>query len=156
MAANYNAATETLKRCRKRAGVADWLRKQEALRTANGLTLDSCLIKPVQRLTKYPLFFKELLAHLPLDHAARDALERAEALVVQVSHAVNGDIAEEVNGIRTCAPPRPPLPAAASHGRVARSTRSPCALASQGTALGGIRWQLAPARRTAPPAASRV
>lgn len=60
-----------------------------------------CLIKPVQRLTKYPLFFKDLLAHLPHDHVARDSLESAEALVLQVSHAVNQDVADEVNGIRT-------------------------------------------------------
>ena len=54
-----------------------------------GVALDSLLIKPVQRLTKYPLLLRELLGRLPTRHPQRTALEDAERAVGDASREVN-------------------------------------------------------------------
>ena len=51
--------------------------------------LDSLLIKPVQRLTKYPLLLKELLGRMAARHPQRAALEVAERVVGEASREVN-------------------------------------------------------------------
>eukprot|EP00940_MAST-03C_sp_MAST-3C-sp2_P002611 g2611.t1 len=50
---------------------------QRDLVTLNHITLDAVMIKPVQRLAKYPLLLRETLKGLPETHSARWALERA-------------------------------------------------------------------------------
>jgi hypothetical protein len=76
-----------------------------------GERIDSLLIKPVQRLLKYPLFFAELLRALPTADGGADGdtagaagtraeLEAAERAVRRVSEEVNEKTRNEVNGVR--------------------------------------------------------
>jgi len=61
--ANYNAALKTLTGC-KRANKKFRKYLQEVQQPAcGGLTLESLLIKPVQRICKYPLLFDSILKH---------------------------------------------------------------------------------------------
>ncbi|XP_076444941.1 intersectin-1-like isoform X5 [Babylonia areolata] len=59
---------------------------------AKGMPMSSYLLKPMQRITKYPLLIKEILKHTPTDHAdysnLEDALQRAEELCSQVNEGV--------------------------------------------------------------------
>ena len=57
-----------------------------------GQRLDSLLIKPVQRLCKYPLFFSELLEVLPACSAVIPELSQVVASVKQVNLEVNGRV----------------------------------------------------------------
>uniref|UniRef100_A0A1A8H457 Intersectin 2a n=2 Tax=Nothobranchius korthausae TaxID=1143690 RepID=A0A1A8H457_9TELE len=57
-----------------------------------GMPLSSFLLKPMQRITRYPLLIKNILEHTPEGHAdrepLREALERAEELCLQVNEGV--------------------------------------------------------------------
>ncbi|XP_048577434.1 intersectin-1 isoform X3 [Nematostella vectensis] len=61
-------------------------------RRASGLPLSSYLLKPLQRICKYPLLIKEILKHTPDIHPDRMnleiALEKAEELCNQVNEGV--------------------------------------------------------------------
>ena len=60
--ANYDRALRELSRLKREvSGLPAWLRGQSHLAECRGLTLESYLIKPIQRLTKYHLFFDSLL-----------------------------------------------------------------------------------------------
>ena len=59
------------------------------LESSRGEMLDSLLIRPVQRLCKYPLFFGELLRLLPAGGGLRREFEAAAAAIRSVSEEVN-------------------------------------------------------------------
>ena len=63
-----------------------------------GSSLPSLLIKPVQRLCKYPLLFRELLKAVPRSNAARAELVAADAKVEEVVQLVN-DRVREIEGM---------------------------------------------------------
>ena len=89
-AKNYMAALETTRRCRHlRDGFAEFLSSAHARSESKGLLLEDFLIKPVQRLLKYPLFFESFLKGVPADHPHRPLLEKARELVVGISASVN-------------------------------------------------------------------
>ena len=99
---NYERALNTLAKCRKQtSGFSEFLNTQAALPQCRGLSLESYLIKPVQRLTKYPLFWKDLLKQVPHSHPDRPALEKADELVRTVSMAVNQNLNDEVSRLKT-------------------------------------------------------
>ena len=86
---------------REVGGLAAFLSAQSQIRECHGLTLESYLLKPIQRLTKYPLFWKDLLKSVPRTHPDRAALEKADELVRTVSQAVNAKLNEELARIKT-------------------------------------------------------
>ena len=93
---NYQRALSTVAACRASgSGLSEVLASCTKNKAARGLSLESFLIKPVQRLTKYPLFFNDLLKQVPADAAARADLEKAAALVRDVSQAVDRSMAPE-------------------------------------------------------------
>ena len=55
----------------------------------------------MQRLTKYPLFWKDLLKSVPQTHPDRASLEKADELVRTVSMAVNQTLSDEVSRLKT-------------------------------------------------------
>jgi hypothetical protein len=57
--------------------------------TCRGLLFTSFLIKPVQRICKYPLFIKDLIKYTPEDHDDYKLLVEAEGKVNEVVLAVN-------------------------------------------------------------------
>jgi len=62
------------------------------LQSSSHLQLGNLLIKPVQRLCKYPLLFRELTDALPPSHSAHPILSRARAAVEEVAVAVNARV----------------------------------------------------------------
>ena len=72
---NYQKALATVEACRRSSeGFAAFLTAQQTLPETRGLSLESLLIKPVQRITKYPLFFKDLVRLVPPTHTAHALL----------------------------------------------------------------------------------
>jgi lipocalin len=69
-------------------GLNAWLHLQAQSAEARGLTLESFLIKPIQRLTKYHLFFDQLL-HAATEGAAKRALGSAAGQMHTISTKVN-------------------------------------------------------------------
>ena len=87
----------TLARCRLAVpGFNEFLLRQQALPECRGLQLESCLIKPVQRLTEYPLLWKAVLKNTARSHPERALLEKADELVRTVSMVVNQKLKDEV------------------------------------------------------------
>ena len=73
--ANYDASMAELERLRHDVhGLAGWLNTQSQLPEARGLGLEAFLIKPIQRLTKYHLFFEQLLGAAPGPAAGRTSV----------------------------------------------------------------------------------
>ena len=73
------------------------------LEGARGERLDSLLIRPVQRICKYPLFFDLLLRVLPARAGPRPELEAAAAAVRRVNEEVNNKIKDAADGARLIA-----------------------------------------------------
>ena len=88
---NHDTANKKLQVLLKNKAVAIWL--IECGRWASDLTtawnLDALLVKPVQRITKYPLLLTELLSATPSDHPDHDAIANALREVTAISHRIN-------------------------------------------------------------------
>ncbi|XP_048105795.1 intersectin-2a isoform X3 [Alosa alosa] len=74
------------------ADFKDFLKKIATNYRCRGMPLSSFLLKPMQRITRYPLIIKNILENTPegqADHGPlREALERAEELCLQVNEGV--------------------------------------------------------------------
>ncbi|KAL1956096.1 hypothetical protein VTO42DRAFT_7615 [Malbranchea cinnamomea] len=88
---NHDAANKKLEALQKNKKVNIWLRECRAwaadLTTA--WNLDALLVKPVQRITKYPLLLTELLSATPTDHPDHDNIANALREVTAISHRIN-------------------------------------------------------------------
>ncbi|CAG8097126.1 unnamed protein product [Penicillium salamii] len=88
---NHDAANKKLQALQRLPNVGIWL--GECRNYASDLTtawdLDSLLVKPVQRILKYPLLLQDLLESTPNDHPDRVAIANALEEVTNVSHRIN-------------------------------------------------------------------
>ncbi|KAI5292958.1 hypothetical protein KEM52_005950 [Ascosphaera acerosa] len=88
---NHEAANRTLDILQKREVVRLWLNECKEL--AVGLTdawdLDSLLVKPVQRMLKYPLLLSELISVTPHDHPDYESLQNALKETKGISIRIN-------------------------------------------------------------------
>ncbi|PYH96898.1 hypothetical protein BO71DRAFT_157963 [Aspergillus ellipticus CBS 707.79] len=88
---NHDAANKKLQTLQRNPKVAIWLK--ECRDWASDLTsawdLDSLLVKPVQRILKYPLLLAELLDSTPSDHPDHAALVNAFEEVTKISVRIN-------------------------------------------------------------------
>ncbi|KXG47286.1 uncharacterized protein PGRI_011560 [Penicillium griseofulvum] len=88
---NHDAANKKLQVVQRNPKVGFWL--SECQKGAMDLTtawdLDSLLVKPVQRILKYPLILRDLLESTPNDHPDRAAIASALEEVTNVSHRIN-------------------------------------------------------------------
>ncbi|KAJ5166724.1 uncharacterized protein N7482_005505 [Penicillium canariense] len=88
---NHEAANKKLQALQRNAKVSIWL--NECREWASDLTsawdLDSLLVKPVQRILKYPLLLTELLESTPNDHPDRMHLQNALQEVTDISVRIN-------------------------------------------------------------------
>ncbi|PWY69516.1 Rho guanyl nucleotide exchange factor [Aspergillus heteromorphus CBS 117.55] len=88
---NHDAANKKLQTLQRNPKVAIWLK--ECRDWASDLTtawdLDSLLVKPVQRILKYPLLLSELLDSTPSDHPDHTALQHALEEVTSISVRIN-------------------------------------------------------------------
>jgi len=76
---NYPKASKTLERKKDKEPFASVLRECESSPELSKLPLNSFLIKPVQRVTKYSLLLKEVMKYCPADHP--DAATIPEAMI---------------------------------------------------------------------------
>nr|XP_061785718.1 intersectin-2-like isoform X2 [Nerophis lumbriciformis] len=87
-----NAAALLQSKTHNQPDFKDFLKKIATNYRCKGMPLSSFLLKPMQRITRYPLLIKNILEHTPdhhADHATlREALERAEELCSQVNEGV--------------------------------------------------------------------
>ncbi|XP_043521564.1 intersectin-1 isoform X12 [Frieseomelitta varia] len=65
-----------------------------------GMPLSSFLIKPMQRITKYPLIIGKILEHTPIDHPDRQYLQEALAKAEEFCTQVNEGVREKENSDR--------------------------------------------------------
>lgn len=65
-----------------------------------GMPLSSFLIKPMQRITKYPLIISKILQHTPIDHPDRQYLQEALAKAEEFCTQVNEGVREKENSDR--------------------------------------------------------
>jgi len=68
---------------------ATFIQETENKTECKGVPLLGFLIKPVQRICKYPLLFKDLLHHTPRDHVDYENIEQCEKKVHDVAVYVN-------------------------------------------------------------------
>ncbi|XP_047429814.1 intersectin-2a isoform X3 [Mugil cephalus] len=87
-----NAAALLQSKTHNQPDFKDFLKKIATNYRCKGMPLSSFLLKPMQRITRYPLLIKNILEHTPDEHAdrgpLREALERAEELCSQVNEGV--------------------------------------------------------------------
>eukprot|EP00727_Mastigamoeba_balamuthi_P008684 m51a1_g4438 putative domain containing protein (648) ;mRNA; f:101111-103633 len=71
-------ATEIIQNAAKSSKFRDFMEKLRAAQPAvRGMDVTAYLIKPTQRITKYPLFLADLIKHTPQDHPDYKGLEEA-------------------------------------------------------------------------------
>uniref|UniRef100_G3PBC3 Intersectin 2a n=1 Tax=Gasterosteus aculeatus aculeatus TaxID=481459 RepID=G3PBC3_GASAC len=87
-----NAAALLQSKTHHQPDFKDFLRKIATNYRCKGMPLSSFLLKPMQRITRYPLLIKNILEHTPDCHGdrgpLREALQRAEELCSQVNEGV--------------------------------------------------------------------
>lgn len=88
---NHDAANRKLQALQQNPNVGIWLNECRlyASDLTNAWDLDSLLVKPVQRLLKYPLFLTQLLDLTPEDHPDREAIRDAMRDLTEVSVRIN-------------------------------------------------------------------
>ncbi|KAL4910806.1 hypothetical protein BDW74DRAFT_2878 [Aspergillus multicolor] len=88
---NHDAANKKLQALQRSANVTIWL--NECREWASDLTsawdLDSLLVKPVQRILKYPLLISELIDSTPSEHPDHASLVKALEEVTNISIRIN-------------------------------------------------------------------
>lgn len=88
---NHDAANRKLQALQQSPTVEIWLNecRQWAADLTNAWSLDSLLVKPVQRLLKYPLLLTQLLESTSEDHPDREAIRDAVRDLTEVSLRIN-------------------------------------------------------------------
>ncbi|XP_035766352.1 intersectin-2a [Neolamprologus brichardi] len=108
-----NAAALLQSKTHNQPDFKDFLKKIATNYRCKGMPLSSFLLKPMQRITRYPLLIKNILEHTPDGHAdrgpLREALEQAEELCSQVNEGVrekeNSDRLEWIQSHMQCEGP---------------------------------------------------
>ncbi|KAK2850638.1 hypothetical protein FQN49_005468, partial [Arthroderma sp. PD_2] len=88
---NHDAANRTLEALLKNKNVNIWLKecREWAADLTSAWNLDSLLVKPVQRILKYPLLLTELLSATPTDHPDHAAISSALTATTAISVRIN-------------------------------------------------------------------
>lgn len=104
---NHDAANQKLQALQKNRNIEIWLRecRQYAHDLTSAWDLDSLLVKPVQRILKYPLLLDQLLEATPENHPDFTALDVAAREMKGISMRINemkrrADIMEQVTKTR--------------------------------------------------------
>ncbi|ETN38900.1 uncharacterized protein HMPREF1541_06942 [Cyphellophora europaea CBS 101466] len=86
-----HAANKRLTMLSSMPAVADWLREcsENSKDITHAWSLDALSVKPVQRITKYPLLLSGLLESTPADHPDVEGLRRALTAVTDINFRIN-------------------------------------------------------------------
>eukprot|EP01094_Clydonella_sp_ATCC50884_P029032 TRINITY_DN8932_c0_g1_i1.p1 TRINITY_DN8932_c0_g1~~TRINITY_DN8932_c0_g1_i1.p1 ORF type:complete len:616 (-),score=137.67 TRINITY_DN8932_c0_g1_i1:259-2106(-) len=92
-------ALETLERLKfkEKKAFLQFCQEARAQPGINGLELDALIIKPTQRICKYPLLFKELMRYTPEDHPDYANLEKTFECLEKLVDVVNENSREANN-----------------------------------------------------------
>lgn len=94
--AHYQAAVdEVIQLKEKNTRFCSFCKEQEAAEDAHGLSLSDLLIKPVQRVLKYPLFIRSMLKYTSPTDPDRSKLEQVIILLEEVSRYINKSTEKE-------------------------------------------------------------
>eukprot|EP01088_Endostelium_zonatum_P016435 TRINITY_DN4439_c0_g1_i1.p1 TRINITY_DN4439_c0_g1~~TRINITY_DN4439_c0_g1_i1.p1 ORF type:complete len:888 (-),score=204.22 TRINITY_DN4439_c0_g1_i1:105-2768(-) len=95
---NYKKAMDTMTKCEKSTpAFSSFLEKCEVQKEVNLLELRDFLIKPIQRICKYPLLFKEILKHTEPEHPDYKILQITMAKLEEVATNINISRSEAEN-----------------------------------------------------------
>ncbi|KAL6074682.1 Round spore [Balamuthia mandrillaris] len=87
---NFKKANDAMVECTKRYPAFQQLQdRQAALPELKGLFLRDYLIKPIQRICKYPLLFERLLKQTPRENIEYDTLEGVKTRIEDVALKIN-------------------------------------------------------------------
>ena len=88
---NHEFANQRLAKLQAMPNVEIWLKEcgQQIQDITKAWSLDSLLVKPVQRLLKYPLLLKQLIDNTPEDHPDYKTLNTAFSEITDASHRMN-------------------------------------------------------------------
>lgn len=88
---NRHAANQKLEILQKSPAAQDWLKecRDNSSDITNAWNLDALLVKPVQRITKYPLLLKELIDATVDDHPDLPKLRRVLSSVTDINMRIN-------------------------------------------------------------------
>jgi len=100
-ASNQDASLERLEKVKKKKDVKSFLDIAHNDSRCKGNFLNSYLIKPIQRLCKYPLLLRELIKYTPETHPDREALKETADKVNSVVNFVNEAKRKEEGAQRT-------------------------------------------------------
>ncbi|OAL28380.1 hypothetical protein AYO20_09497 [Fonsecaea nubica] len=86
-----HAANKRLEALQSSAAVREWLKEcsENSSDITNAWSLDALLVKPIQRITKYPLLLNQLLDATPNAHPDVECIRRAVAEVTEVNVRIN-------------------------------------------------------------------
>ncbi|KYQ91850.1 hypothetical protein DLAC_07655 [Tieghemostelium lacteum] len=98
---NQESSIKLLKQWENNSLVNNCLQMIKLLPSSKNLGISSYLIKPVQRLCKYPLLLRELKKSVPEENPHHRAYERSAKLMESIVSAINGKIAmeEKINSL---------------------------------------------------------
>lgn len=88
---NRHAANQKLEVLQKSPGAQEWLKecRDNSSDITNAWNLDALLVKPVQRITKYPLLLRELIDATTEDHADLPTLKKVLTNVTDINMRIN-------------------------------------------------------------------
>ncbi|XP_046999743.1 intersectin-1 [Schistocerca americana] len=95
-----SAATFLQKITEESVEFRELVRQCQADPRTKGMPLSSFLIKPMQRITKYPLLIKKILEYTPADHPDHQNLQEALAKAEEFCRQVNEGVREKENSER--------------------------------------------------------
>ncbi|OAP62485.1 hypothetical protein AYL99_04690 [Fonsecaea erecta] len=86
-----HAANKRLEALQSSAAVREWLKEcsENSSDITNAWSLDALLVKPIQRITKYPLLLNQLLEATPNTHPDVEFIRRAALEVTEVNVRIN-------------------------------------------------------------------
>ena len=88
---NHDAANKKLQSIQKNFGVHQWLKecKDNSTDLTSAWDLDSLMVKPVQRILKYPLLLAQLIEATAEDHPDMEALRKSLRLLTELNARIN-------------------------------------------------------------------
>ncbi|KAJ4505956.1 hypothetical protein HRR83_008471 [Exophiala dermatitidis] len=86
-----HAANKRLEALQSSSAVREWLKEcsENSTDITNAWSLDALLVKPIQRITKYPLLLNQLLESTPDTHPDASFLRRAAVEITEVNVRIN-------------------------------------------------------------------
>jgi len=93
---NYDSALEKLQECRKKYPKFAKF-ESETAKKAQVLRIDDLIVRPVQRICKYPLLFDSLIKNTPETHEVRPLLKETLGKVKAIANHVNKSTGSKQN-----------------------------------------------------------